>query len=141
MSIYGTILSLSEDEHEDGCDIYVEIRPGFFEFSGKPCSCGTPRAPLVYEGSHVLPSDGDPRGGGVTLALISAHVEREDRPELPEGTLKDWLRLDVRNEPSAETYKDKPYVAGGSSTVVLTRQLVTDLRDALTGWLDRSADV
>jgi hypothetical protein len=135
VSIYGTRLSLSNDEHEDGCAIWVEVEPGCFEHSGNPCDCGIPRAPLVYEGSHVLPGDDDRRGGGIDVAEIPNHIEREGR-EPP----FDYLRLSVYNLPSIETYKGKPYVAAGNAAVVLDRLLVEELRDTLTAWLDRSSE-
>lgn len=133
MSIYATWLSLGDDEHEDGCAVYVEDPPGSdcFEFSGRPCSCGTPRAPIVYEGSHVLPSPGDRRGGYIDVAAIPNHIERDGRDDDGEGALKDWLRLTVGNPPSAST---------GDACVVLDRPLVVELRDTLTAWLEREPD-
>jgi hypothetical protein len=135
MSIYGTTLSLGDDEHEEGCAIWVEVEPGCFEHSGKPCDCGIPRAPIVYEGSHVLPSDDDRRGGGLDVAEIPDHIEREGR-EPP----FDYLRLSVRNLPSRELWKGSPYVSAGDATVVLDRPLVKELRDTLTAWLNRELD-
>lgn len=137
MSIYGSWLILSDDEHEDGCAVYVETSPGVLDWSGKPCDCGTPRSPLVYEGSHVLPSDTDRRGGSVDVAAIPDHIDRDDRPELPEGTLKDWLRLSVDSDDSHTERNGKPYVPAGRAAVILTRAHVAELRDTLTAWLDR----
>ena len=119
MSIYATWLDLSEDDHAEGCAVFTEIEPGWFELSGYPCDCGTPRAPLVYQGSQVLPADTDERGGMVEVAAIPSHITRNGRDDAPEGGLKDWLRLGV-NE----------------GTVVLPRPLVAELRDTLTQWLD-----
>lgn len=137
MSIYGTWLSLSDDEHEDDCAVWVETEPGCFEHSGNPCSCGLPRAPLVYEGSHVLPADSDPRGGSLDVAAIPDFIEREERDDAQGEGLKDWLRLTVSSVPSRERYKGKPYVSGGHATLVLTRSHVEELRDTLSAWLDR----
>jgi hypothetical protein len=137
MSIFATWLSLGEDEHEEGCAIWVEVEPGCFEFSGKPCDCGTPRSPLVYEGSHVLPSDEDRRGGGIDVAGIPDFIERDGRDDAQGEGLRDWLRLSVHAHPSKERWEGKPYVAGGDATVVLTRPLVEELRDTLTAWLER----
>lgn len=141
MSIYATMLTLSEDEHEDGCAVYVETPPGSgcFDFSGKPCSCGTPRAPIVYEGSHVLPSDTDRRGGGIDVALIPDFITRDGRDDAQGEGLKDWLRLSVHCVPSTVLYEGKPYRPGGDAAVVLDRPLVAELRDTLTAWLDREA--
>lgn len=141
MSIYGTWLSLGDDEHEDGCAIWVEVEPGCFEHSGKPCDCGIPRSPIVYEGSHVLPSDDDRRGGSLDVAGIPDFVTRDGRDNAQGEGLKDWLRLSVGALPSLERYDGKPYVAGGHATVVLTRSHVEELRDTLTAWLDREATV
>ena len=139
MSIYGTFLTLSDDDHEDGCAIYVENPPGSscFEFSGKPCSCGTPRAPIVYEGSHILPSDDDRRGGEVQLASIPDFITRDGRDDAKGDGLKDWLRLSVCSLNSEMQYQGAPYVTAGQADVVLSRSLVKELRDALTGWLER----
>jgi hypothetical protein len=140
VSIYGTWLSFSDDEHADGCAVYVETSPGVFEFSGEPCDCGTPDAPIVYEGSHVLPSDSDRRGGDVDVAAIPSFIERDGRSDGEAGTLKDWLRLSVANPPSTLMHDGRPYVSGGRAAVVLDRRQVQRLRDTLTAWLDRGPD-
>ena len=119
MSIYCTLLMLDR-MHKDDCSYWVETEPGVFGVSGKPCNCGTPRSPLIYQGSHVLPSNSDQREGYVEIAGIPNHVTRDGRDDAPEGSLKDWLRLAVNRE-----------------QVVLTRPLVTEVRDTLTEWLDR----
>lgn len=139
MSIYATWLVLGGGEHEDGCAIYAEEPPGSgtLEFSGRPCSCGTPRAPLVYEGSHVLPADTDRRGGEVQVAAIPDFIERDGRVDARGSGLKDWLRLSVASDASSLMRKGEPYVPGGRATVVLTRPLVEELRDTLTLWLER----
>ncbi len=137
MSIYGTFFSL-DCEHAEECAFWVEASDGVFE-PGDPadCTCDLRDAPLVYEGSHVLPSDQDRCGGEVELATIPDHIIRDDRPELPDGTLKDWLRLGVGSLDSTFRHEGKPYVAGGDATVILTRPHVERLRDALTEWLER----
>lgn len=136
MSIYATWLVLDECEHEEDCGIWVESDPGCFEATGR-CDCGRPRSPLVYEGSHVLPSDDDRRGGHVLACAIPDHITRDGRDDAPEGALKDWLRLSVGNPPSVEQRRGKPYVPGGQAVVVLDRAHVTELRDTLTAWLER----
>jgi hypothetical protein len=137
LSIYATWLHLSDDDHEDGCAIYVEVSPGCFEFSGESCDCGIPRAPIRYEGSHVLPAQDAPRAGSVDVAGIPDHITRDGRDDAPEGALKDWLRLSVWNAPSELRRDGEPYVAGGRGVVVLDRRSVAELRDTLTAWLDR----
>jgi hypothetical protein len=123
VSIYATWLALSDDEHEESCAVYVETRPdsGIFEFSGEPCDCGLPGAPIVYQGSHVLPSDDDARGGSVDVAAIPSFIVRDGRDDAQGEGLKDWLRLSVDADGDA---------------VVLTRRHVRLLRDTLTEWLD-----
>lgn len=135
MSIYSTWLLL--DGHEDNCAVWVETDPGVFEFCDRPCSCGTPRVPIVYEGSHVLPADTDRRGGVVGVAAIPDFITRDGRDDARGEGLKDWLRLSVHSEPSTTRYRGAAYVGGGDATVVLTRPLVEELRDTLTAWLER----
>lgn len=94
-------------------------------------------APIVYEGSHVLPSDDDRRGGCVDLAVIPPHIERGGCDDAPreDGRVFPWLRLGVSAEPSELEYEGKPYTPGGHVTVILTRSQVTRLRDSLDDWL------
>lgn len=92
------------------------------------CRCG----PIAYEGSHVLPSDGDPRGGFVAMCSIAGFIDRSpERPPLSDDTFPywPWLRLMVGNRDS-----DVDPV-----TVVLDRGQLEQWRDALTFWLDRCA--
>ncbi len=80
-------------------------------------------APLVYQGSHVLPSEADPRGGHVDLALIPSHITRDGRDDQPEdGAPWPYLRFGV-NE----------------STVVLTRSQVEQISVQLEWWLAGTA--
>jgi hypothetical protein len=124
VSIYASWRGL-DCEHEDGCKYWVESGDCVFE-PGDPddCTCGLPLAPLLYQGSHVLPSDDDPKGGCIEIASIPDHITREGRDDAPEGALKDWLRFGV-------------YTAEDDVTLVLTRRHVEFLRDQLTGWLER----
>lgn len=148
MSIYGTWLSI-EDERQVAASLESHgINHGVVDDDGEVEDLNDlpPEmldAPIVYEGSHVLPSDSDRRGGAVEVAAIPNHIERHDRPELPDGTLKDWLRLSVHSLDSnciSESRDGKPpYVKGGDSTVVLTRPQVERLRETLTAWLERPA--
>lgn len=127
MSIYSSWQGLSMD-HEDDCGIWVELEPDCFEMGDEAgCTCGLPRAPLVYQGSHVLPSDDDQRCGGVEIASIPDHIERPDRPEVPEGTPKPWLRLSVHGREA-------------DATVVLTRRHVEILREEFSLWLEYMGD-
>lgn len=67
-------------------------------------------APIVYQGSHVLPADTDERGGGVEIA----HVPGRYNGWHP------WLRLTV--------YDD---TVGANATIVLTEPQVRLLHAAL----------
>jgi hypothetical protein len=123
VSIYATWLSLGDDEHEEGCAVYKEDPPGsgIFEWSDKPCDCDLLRCPLKYAGSHILPSMQDARTGWLDVAAIPDHVTREGQEFGGEGERKPFLRLSV----------GFPYCA-----IVLPRDLVVELRDTLSAWLD-----
>lgn len=139
MSIYATWLMLDGSDHVDGCAVYVETEPGSFEFSGRECDCnrGMREAPIVYEGSHVLPSTDDRRGGYVEVGGIPDFIERDGRDDAQGYGLKDWLRIGIGALPSIEQYEGGPYVEGGHATVVLERRQVEELRDTLAEWLER----
>jgi hypothetical protein len=136
VSIYATWLHL-DDTHTDECAIWVETSDGCFEPIGGPCDCGIPMCPLVYEGSHILPSDDDQRGGSVDVAGIPDFITRDGRDDAQGTGLKDWLRLSVGALPSKLIYKGRPYQLGGYVAVVLTRPQVEMMRDTLTAWLER----
>lgn len=121
MSIYSSLAAPDDGDHViPGCASYVEHPVGFWEFSGLPCDCGQPDAPLVYQGSHIVPDGSDERGGSVHLALIPSHVTRDGRDDQPEdGAPWPFLRFGV-NE----------------STVVLTRPHVEQIVESLSQWLD-----
>lgn len=141
MSIYATWLSIEDQRQTAAAMAAHGIRYGVFGEDG-PLDIETELAPedydapIVYEGSHVLPSDDAPRGGSVDVAAIPDHISRDGRDDAPEGALKDWLRLSVDSEPSQEQHEGEPYVSGGRAVVVLTRSQVERLRDTLTEWLD-----
>jgi hypothetical protein len=136
VSIYGSTLAFSDSDHEDGCEFYVETSPGILDYSGRPCSCGTPSAPIVYEGSHVLPSDTDRRGGDLNFAVIPDFIERDGREDGPH----DWLRVGMVSVDSTLIYEGKPYQPGGRAVVVLDRRQVEEMRDYLTSWLEREGE-
>jgi hypothetical protein len=123
VSIYATWLHLSDGAHEEDCAVWEETPPtsGTFQLGEEPCDCGMPLAPIAYRGSHVLPSDDDPRGGSVDVAGIPDFITRDGRDDARGEGLKDWLRLLIDAD-------------GGA--VVLTRRHVRLLRDTLTEWLD-----
>lgn len=111
MSIYASSFALSDDEE--------------WEANG--------RAPLVFQGSHVLPHDDDARAGCLDLAYIPGHIERPDRPAVDPDSevLHPWLRLGLST--LGET-GDLPHL-----TVVIDRQQVTALHAYLGDWLQRAA--
>ncbi|SFD13623.1 hypothetical protein [Streptomyces aidingensis] len=80
--------------------------------------------PWIYQGSHVLPHEDDPRGGGVGLAGIPPHITRDGRDDRSENELPHpWLRLSLDMLPT-----DDP-------AVVLNPAQVRELIAQLTGWL------
>lgn len=121
MSIFASY-DAPDEWHPEDCAIWVEVESGAWEMKGT-CDCKMRDAPIIYQGSHVLPSDDDPRGGYIDLACIPNHITRDDRPELPEGALKDWLRFGVNG-----------------ATVILTRHNVERVVASLTSWLERKPD-
>lgn len=139
MSIWASTLSI-EDERQWIADLEEAgiksgvIRDGEPEFDDLD-------APIIYQGSHVLPEESDARGGSVDLAIIPPHVrfwrENPDTPveDEPEGPpYEPFLRLSV------DTHKNSD---GGEahSTVVLTRRQAGRLRDELNEWLDQTEPV
>lgn len=97
MSIYQTIFSVGMDEEHVG--------------------------PLLYQGSHVLPSRSDAHGGSVDLGAIPAFITRNGRDTGPENGYHPWLRISVDT------------VNGQGATVVLSKGQATALRNALSEWL------
>ena len=142
MSIYATMLSI-EDQRQvaermkemginygvigpDGeLDIETELAPEDYD------------APVIYQGSHVLPDENSPRGGSVDVAMIPDFITRDGRDDAQGTGLKDWLRLSVDSEDSETRYEGVVVVKGGRAVVVLTRPQVERLRDTLTDWLER----
>lgn len=128
MSIYGSLDAPSDDEHEEGCAYYKGWGGDSLEFSGKPCDCGQPSAPLVYQGSHVLPEAGDKRGGDVDIALISAHVRYwREHPDAPSAS-----------EPDSDTHPPEPFLRFGvnEGRVVLDVAGVQRVATTLNEWLE-----
>jgi len=85
VSIYASLASPDDSEHTDDCAQW-EKHGDLWEISDRPCDCGQPDAPLVYQGSHILPDEKhDKRGGFVDLALIPSHITRDGRDDRAEG--------------------------------------------------------
>lgn len=140
MSIYGTGWVCDADEHADTCERWI------------PCDCGDPYrvhwrwrsnhdrhwvydpdipctclcGPIVYRGSHVVPSDGDERGGALTFVEIPGHITRDWKDDGPDdGSVLPWLCMTV----DVDDVQD----------LVLDRDKVQALAEYLVGWLRRSA--
>lgn len=126
MSVYATILDLSDDDHADGCARLVPVGGRVWEVDpDRPCTCRA--GPLTYTGSHILPADDDARGGGLDLGAIPGHITRDGRDD---GTADEdgwwpFLRVAV-------------HAGAADAVVVLTRAQVDVLRAALDGWWARS---
>lgn len=93
------------------------------------CRCG----PILYQGSHVLPSDDDQRCGDVDLSTVPGFISREpDRPALSDWDqpYHPWLRLTV----------DDHIEGGRAVTVVLDRWQAEQMRDGLNFWLENTND-
>ena len=127
MSIYATWLSI---EHPDQWVAELQaqgINAGVIGDDSHQREIGSP---WVYQGSHILPAQDDPRGGSIDVAAIPNHITRDGRDDGSEG-LHDWLRLSVLEDAATERPRQK-----GHATVVLDRGQVELLRDTLTHWLD-----
>jgi hypothetical protein len=132
VSIFATIFTI-EDERQwiSGLEM-LGVKAGVIRD-------GDPRpedldAPLVYQGSHVLPGPDSPHGGSVGLACIPAHVRFwRDHPDAPTGDepaggCEPWLRLSVDEHPDADGNR-------GSATVLLTVEQAGRLATALAEWI------
>jgi hypothetical protein len=142
MSIYASSLMFDADNHADDCKRWVvcDCSGGLFSHDGPPrigtdqhwvyddadpctCRCG----PIEYRGSHILPSDDDPRDGVFNLGHIPGFIDREGRPpvndEDEDYPCHPWLRMFVNAE-----------------TVLLDRRQVAEVRDYLSYWLCHSVD-
>ncbi len=93
-------------------------------------------APIVYQGSHVLPSDDDARDGSLLLCQIPGFISRTDRVLCgddeqcgkPDSVCCDrvwpYLRLSLHAE--------------GDATVVLDHAQVQQIHAYLGRWLDHA---
>lgn len=127
MSVYATILSIQHPEEMDAK--LAEVGIGSYHGSALDHErrLGSPRP---YRGSHILPAENDERRGQVEVGAIPLHV-RQGREGIPEEerdmeTMLPYLRLTA----SPRTLPDFE-----QETVVLDREQVTELRDALSRWL------
>jgi hypothetical protein len=121
MSIYCSAFGF--DEHKPRCAKMRKI--GVKEYllnDSKPCTCGI--SPILYQGSHVLPSDKDKRGGDIGFASIPPHITRNGKDNRTKEHLHPWLRFHLND--------------GFQDSLVLTRKQVIAMRDALNDWIERS---
>lgn len=119
MSIYATTFDLGMD-HKDSCARISERGGITYQDDSKPCTCQS--APIVYQHSGVLPSDGDKRDGTLDLGAIPGHIAHGRRKAVSKNDnftpYHPWLRVSVNQ-----------------GTVVLDSKQVKRLRDELTRWL------
>lgn len=82
------------------------------------CRCG----PIVYQGSHIFPSDDDPRDGVLLLCTIPGFLTREGYDDEHEHgeTVQPWLRLTLNEE-----------------CVLLDLKQVNEIHETLGDWLGR----
>jgi len=128
VSIFGSLEAPDDEEHEDNCAIWIKEGSFWHRDDEGTCTCGTPDAPLVYQGSHVMPSEDDERGGHLDIALIPGHVRMyRDNPD-----------TDSAGE---DDLPPEPYLRFGvnESVVILTRRNVEQIHATLTWWLEATA--
>ncbi len=148
MSIYATIFDLDDDGHHPGvCAVWA---PQTTEPANQPvavtsdgrrwvrvdaaCTCGN-LPPLIYRGSHINPSEDDPRGGALLACGIPDHCHPDARGRGDDtGYPVPFLRLSMFEDPA--TYQSG---GPGEATLVLDLKQVTWLRDTLTEWIDSRA--
>jgi hypothetical protein len=142
MSLYGTDWNVDADDHTRACGRWSQC--GCADEYGhrgrvwlghdwhavydveKPCTCGC--GPIAYQGSHVLPSDDDPRGGSLSMCTIGGHITRDGRDDGPEDDDDIWPYVRVSLTEGGEQF---------CNTVVLDRSQVESLRDYLSDALGR----
>lgn len=138
MSIYSTWLSIDDESHEVDCDTWQEVTKEVARNSGsymstynnkyfvrvdRPCTCQS-NGPIIYQGSHVNPSEDDPRGGVVHVSAIPNHCHPDARGTDDPGKPVEFLRVGV-----------EPGDPDQGNMVVLTRGQVKKLRNILDQWL------
>ena len=141
MSIFGSTWDASADDHADDCARWVEcacadalahrlgrIGDGrhWLYLDATPCTCRC--GPIVYRGSHVLPSGTDQRGGSLGFGEIAGFITRDGRDDGPEDEDQPWpyLRVTMYTEDT-----DEP------QDVVLDGPLIESLTDYLVAFRER----
>lgn len=122
MSIWGSWDAPDDGEHLDSCARW-DKKGDTWDISDRPCDCGQPDAPLVYEHSGVMPDEGGTRGGSVDIASVAKDIQFwRDNPTAP-----------IAEEPEGW----EPFLRFGvnEGTVVLTLRNVRQVHATLTEWL------
>jgi hypothetical protein len=145
VSIYASSLGFDAAEHADSCAKWkkteaalgdgadmelFETGDRFWLDADTACTCAA--GPILYRGSHILPSAEDARGGCLDLAEIPGHITRDGRDDGPTDDDTPWpyLRASMGGLiDGVPTYLD----------CVLDRALVAELSEYLVVWLDRTA--
>lgn len=133
MSIFASFFSIEDERQWMAALQDAGIKTGIIRDSGPEFD--DLDAPIIYQGSHVMPDEADERGGSVHLASIPAHVRYwQENPDAPTETEPEeghepFLRLDIQAH-------ENTYYGGGDATVILTKRQATRLRDNLTWWLE-----
>lgn len=130
MSVYCTWLDF---EHPDQVAAELAADGITYDVIGDDSEQREVGSPYVYQGSHVVPRDGDPRGGWLEFGSIPNHCHPDaDRGSDDMTHRVEFVRLGIREDKSTYRHDDN----NDSATVVLDRRQVTKLRDVLTTWLD-----
>jgi hypothetical protein len=144
VSIYATAVDFDASQHDPECAKWIEVTgtgeadrwtmlAGDRKYrldSDRACSCRC--GPIHYQGSHVLPSDDDPRQGFLSACLIPGFIERTGRPPVnsddEDYPAHPWLRIFAGDD------GDDP----GLATVILDRVQVAELHSFFGDWLART---
>ena len=124
MSIYQSGFALGS-EHQRRCP-RISIKEGFWQQDdSKPCTCRS--TPILYRGSHIFPSQRDPRGGEIGISSIPGFITRNGKDDAEDiGDVHPFLRVHL-TPASPDT-----------DTLILTKSQVMAFRDALTSWIQRA---
>jgi hypothetical protein len=126
MSIYCSTFTIG-DEHSKKCARIRRIGKGVYQQDdSKECTCKC--GPILYQGSHVAPSDDDKRGGIFSLGAIPGHIDGPKLKALGEDMrpYHPWLRVSIWE------------VSPEDTTILLTRAQVVALKEELETWLELS---
>lgn len=126
MSIYCSTFTIG-DEHSKKCARIRRIGKGVYQQDdSKECTCKC--GPILYQGSHVAPSDDDKRGGIFSLGAIPGHIDGPKLKALGEDMhpYHPWLRVGIWE------------ISPKEPIILLTRAQVVALKEDLERWLELS---